>query len=123
MGMNTSTCNLRPAEEGFLQALLWEEGHLLNGPATRAAAERGLSLIRCLEPANRLSPNLHGEALNRLRESACPTAEWPWGERSGAEVLRLLWDRLAEAGACPRVVDPPLASRLQHGHGGSKGGK
>src|SRR5437764_1022625 len=64
MGINTSTCGLAPSEEAFLQALLWEEGHLLNGPATLAAKAHGLSLLRCLEPANRLSPNLHGEALN-----------------------------------------------------------
>jgi hypothetical protein len=57
-----------------------------------------LSLIRCLEPANRLSPNLHGEALNRLRESACPAAKWPWDELSGDQVLRLLWGRLAGGG-------------------------
>ena len=98
MGMNTSTCGLAPTEEAFLQALLWEEGHLLNGPATLAAKAHGLSLLRCLEPANRLSANLHGEALNRLREGPCPVAEWPWNELSGAEVLRLLWARLAEFG-------------------------
>ena len=96
MGMNIATRRLSPAEEAFLQALLWEEGHLLQGPATRAAEEHQLSLIRCLEPANRLSPNLQGEALNRLRESARPAAEWPWDDLSGDEVLRLLWTRLAE---------------------------
>jgi hypothetical protein len=58
MGRNTAVCCLSPAEEAFLQALLWEEGYLLQGPATRAAEEHRLSLIRCLEPANRLSPNL-----------------------------------------------------------------
>ena len=66
MGMNTATLCLEPAEEIYMQALLWEEGHLLQGPATRAAQVHGLSLLRCLEAANRLSPNLHGEALNRL---------------------------------------------------------
>ncbi len=109
MGMNATAC-LSPAEEAFLQALLWEEGHLRKGPATRTAEEHGLSLLRCLEPANRLSPNLHGEALNRLRESACPEAAWPWPERSGEEVLQLLWARLAEpddglrAGAVSHVL-------------------
>lgn len=97
MGMNDCTSGLSPAEEAFLQALLWEEGHLLKGPATRAAQEHGLSLLRCLEPANRLSPNLHGEALNRLRESPCPAADWPWANLTGHEVLRLLWNRLAES--------------------------
>jgi hypothetical protein len=97
MGVNTTSSRLSPAEEGFLQALLWEEGHLQHGPATRAAQTHGLSLLRCLEVANRLSPNLHGAALNRLRESACPVAEWPWNELNGDEVLRLLWSRLAEA--------------------------
>ena len=60
MAMNTSRSFLSPAEEAFLQALLWEEGHLLQGPATHAAEEHRLALIRCLEPANRLSPNLKG---------------------------------------------------------------
>jgi hypothetical protein len=109
MGMNTSPRGLTPAEEAFLQALLWEEGHLLKGPATRRAEERGLSLLRCLEPGNRLSPNLHGEALNRLRESACPAAEWPWGELSGDQVLRLLWSRLAESGTSPPTVEEHTA--------------
>ena len=109
MGMNAAICRLSPAEEVFLLALLWEEGHLLKGPVTRAAEEHGLSLIRCLEPANRLSPNLHGEALNRLRESACPAADWPWDEQSGYEVLRLLWTRLAESPASPSVVQEPAA--------------
>ena len=85
MGMNPATCLLHPAEEAYLQALLWEEGHLLEGPATRAAQAHGLSLLRCLEAANRLSANLHGEALNRLRDSACPAAEWPWNELHGDE--------------------------------------
>ena len=86
-------------EAAFLQALLWEEGYLLHGPATRAAEAQGLSLLRCLEPANRLSPSLHGEALNRLRDSGCPAAAWPWHGLNGEEVLRLLWSRLAESGA------------------------
>ena len=64
-------------------------------PATRAALEHGLSLLRCLEVANRLSPNLHGEALARIHEETCPAAEWPWPGLMGPEVLRLLWSRLA----------------------------
>jgi hypothetical protein len=104
MGMIAPSSGLVPAEEAFLQALLWEEGQLLRGAATRIAEEHGLSLLRCLEPANRLSPNLHGEALNRIRESACPTAEWPWEELSGDQVLRLLWNRLAESGAGSRTL-------------------
>ncbi len=103
MVMSAAKSYLTPAEEAFLQALLWEEGHLLKGPATRAAEKRGLSLIRCLEPANRLSPNLHGEALNRLQEGACPAADWPWSHQSADEVLRLLWTRLAESRADHRV--------------------
>jgi hypothetical protein len=96
MGMNANPASLSRAEELFLQALLWEEGHLLKGPATRASQEHGLSLLRCLEAANRLSPNLQGAALNRLVAGDCPAVEWPWGKLSGEEVLRLLWDRLAE---------------------------
>ena len=103
MGINTATSYLNPREEAFLQALLWEEGHLLKGPATRTAEAHGLSLLRCLEPANRLSPNLRGEALNRLRDNTCPAAEWPWDELSGDEVLRLLWNRLTECRAHPTV--------------------
>jgi hypothetical protein len=102
--MNGATY-LSPAEEAFLQAMLWEEGHLVKGPATRVAEAHGLSLLRCLEPANRLSPNLHGEALNRLRDGVCPAADWPWGERSGDDVLRLLWSRLADPGPCQRIPD------------------
>ena len=55
----------------------------------------GLSLLRCLEVANRLSPNLHGE--DRIRDSACRAPDWPWQDLKGAEVLQLLWTRLAEA--------------------------
>jgi len=95
MGISTATSRITRAEEAFLQALLWEESHLQRGPATRAASEHGLSLLRCLEIANRLSPNLHGEALARTHEAACPTAEWPWPGLLGPEVLRLLWSRLA----------------------------
>jgi hypothetical protein len=40
MGLNVATL-LTPAEEVFLQALLWEEGHLLEGPATQAAQNMG----------------------------------------------------------------------------------
>src|SRR5207249_18069 len=107
MGLSAATRNLTPSEEAFIQALLWEEGNLAKGPATRAAEDHGLSLLRCLEAANRLSPNLQGEALNRLRASACPTATWPWNELNGDEVLRLLWDRLAESGAGSRLADVP----------------
>jgi hypothetical protein len=97
MGVTSPSRHLSPAEEVFLQALLWEEGHLLHGPATRAAEARGLSLLRCLEPANRLSPNLQGEALNRLQAAPCPVGEWPWNVLTGEEVLRLLWTRLEMA--------------------------
>jgi hypothetical protein len=86
---------LTPEEESFLQALLWEEGHLVHGPAARAAAEHGLSLIRVLEPANHLSPNLHGQALNQLHEGPCPSAKWPWPGKRGDEVLAVLWARLS----------------------------
>lgn len=105
MGMNPAANYLTPGEEAFLQALLWEEGHLLKGPATRASQEHGLSLLRCLEAANRLSPTLQGEALNRVGEGACPAAVWPWNDLSGDEVLRLLWTRLAEVGAGASVGD------------------
>ena len=94
MGISTAS-SLTRVEEAFLRALLWEESHLQPGPATRAASEHGLSLLRCLEVANRLSPNLHGEALARIHEAAYPTAEWPWPGLLGPEVLRLLWGRLA----------------------------
>jgi hypothetical protein len=97
MEMNHPPSRLSPAGKAFLQALLREEDQLLRGPATRMAEEHGLSLHRCLEPANRLSSHLHGEAINRLRECACPMAEWPWGELSGDQVLQLLWSRLAES--------------------------
>jgi hypothetical protein len=95
MGLRTIAGGLTGAEEAFLQALLWEEGHLQKGPATRAADAHGVALIRLLEPANRLSLNLQGEALNRVLEQACPTAEWPWSNLGGDEVLRELWARLA----------------------------
>jgi hypothetical protein len=94
MGITTANSRLTRIEEVFLRALLWEESHLQPGPATRAASEHGLSLLRCLEVANRLSPNLQGEALARIHEEACPTAEWPWPGLMGPEVLRLLWNRL-----------------------------
>ena len=103
MGMIAAIPNLTPAEAAFLQALLWEEGQLLKGPATLTAEEHGLSLIRCLEPANRLSPNLQGKALNHLRDGACPIAAWPWDALRGDEVLRLLWSRLAECRAGPAI--------------------
>ena|SRR5437867_10708712 len=94
MGISTVTSRLTPAEEAFLQALLWEEGHLQQGPASRAASEHELSLLRALEVANRLSPNLHGEALARIQEGPCPMAEWPWVGLRGPEALHLLWTRL-----------------------------
>ncbi len=84
-------------EESFLQAVLWEEGHLVKGPATRAAEEHGLAPLRALEPANRLSPCLHGEALNRINEGPCPPVKWPWPGKTGDEVLECLWKRLKES--------------------------
>jgi hypothetical protein len=103
----TAASYLSPREEAFLQALLREEGHLLKGPATRTAEEHRLALLRGLEPANSLSPNLHGAALNRLRESASPTAGCPWDELSGDEVLPLLWQRLTERRAGGPACTPP----------------
>ena len=67
----------------------------MKGPAAR---DRGLSLIQALEPANRLSPHLHGEALNRLAEGPCPPVQWPWPDITGDDVLRLLWQRLVADG-------------------------
>jgi hypothetical protein len=95
MGITTASSRLTPVEEAFLRALLWEEAHLQRGPATRTALEHGLSLLRCLEVANRLSPNLHGQELARIHEETCPATEWPWPGLMGPEVLRLLWSRLA----------------------------
>jgi hypothetical protein len=95
MGLSKTRSRLTAAEEAFLQALLWEEGHVQQGPATRAAQAHGLSLLRCLEPANRLSPALQGVALARLQHGDRPNAEWPWNDASGEDVLRLLWERLA----------------------------
>jgi hypothetical protein len=66
-------------------------GSFATGPATRAASGHGLSLLRCLEVANRLSPNLQGEALARVKSRASPAAEWPWPGLTGPDVLRLLW--------------------------------
>jgi hypothetical protein len=97
---------LTPEEETFLQAVLWEEGRLVKGPATRVLEEHGLSLLRLLEPANRLSSRLHGEALNQLREGPCPTAKWPWPGKTEDEVLRLLWERLAERRRPEPAVTP-----------------
>src|SRR5438552_10503803 len=88
---------LNPEEQEFLQAILWEEGRFVKGPATRAAEEHGLSIVRVLEPGNRLSPYLHGEALNRMREGPCPPVNWPWPGRTADEVLPLLWDRLTQS--------------------------
>jgi hypothetical protein len=95
MGLSKTRSRLTAAEVAFLQALLWEEGHLQQGPATRAAQAHGLSLLRCLEPANRLSPALQGAALAQLQHGDRPSAEWPWNDASGEDVLRLLWERLA----------------------------
>jgi hypothetical protein len=95
MGISTVHHHLRLDEEAFLQALLWEESHLQRGPATRAASEHGLSVLRCLEVANRLSPNLQGHALAQIYENPCPNTEWPWPGLMGAEVLQLLWGRLS----------------------------
>ncbi len=96
-GMNhPQPSRLTPDEETFLQALLWEEGHLVKGAATCTAEEYGLSIIRALEAANRLSPNLRGEALNRVREGPCPRVKWPWPGKTGGEVIRLFWERLAK---------------------------
>jgi len=91
--------------------LLWEESHLQPGPATRAASEHALSLLRCLEVTNRLSPNLHGEALARIHEDACPTAEWPRPSLMGPEVL-LLWNRL---GSKNEDSTPTAAANLRGG--------
>jgi len=112
MGISTASSCLTRAEEAFLRALLWEESHLQPGPATRAASEHGLSLLRCLEVANRLSPNLHGEALARIHEETCPTAEWPWPGLMGPEVLRLLWSRLGSKNEDPA---PTAAANLRSG--------
>ena len=95
MGLSKTRSRLTAAEAAFLQALLWEEGHLQQGPATRAAQAHGLSLLRCLEPANRLSLVLQGAALARLQHGDRPSAEWPWNDANGEDVLRLLWERLA----------------------------
>jgi hypothetical protein len=74
--------------------------------------EHELSLLRCLEAANRLSPNLQGEALARIHEDACPTAEWPWPGLTSPEVLRLLWDRL---GSKNEDSMPGAAAKLRRG--------
>jgi hypothetical protein len=103
---NATTSNLTPEEETFLQAWLWEAGHLLQGPASRAAKEHGLSLIRVLEPVNHLSSQFQGEALNRLNQGPCPPTTWPWSGQSGEEVLRLLWERLAQS---QRVIEQPVS--------------
>ena len=117
MGMNAPTSGLTRGEEAFIQALLWEEGHFLKGAATRAAEEHGLVLLRCLEPANRLSPNLHGEALNRLREGPCPKAEWPWNELKGDDVLRLLWTRVGDHAAHPSAIEELSTAGIRPRHG------
>jgi len=96
MGIETLTNRLTAAEEAFIQALLWEEGRLIQGPASRAAQEHGLSMLRCLEVASRLSPNLQGEALVKLQDADCPPAEWPWQDMSGPDVLRVLWQRYSD---------------------------
>src|SRR2546426_11141520 len=111
MGINTASTHLTRAEEAFLRAFLWEHSHLRPGRATQAASEHGLSLLRCLEVANRLSPNLHGEALARIHEEACPKAEWPWPGLMGPEVLQLLWSRLASK----KDSTPTAAGNLRGG--------
>src|SRR5437762_3689770 len=98
-----------PEGEAFLQAILWEEGHLVQGPASRTAEEHGLSLLRLLEPANRLSPNLRGEALNRLTEGPCPSVKWPWSHRTAEEVLTLLWERLSQSKWSEEPAAPTLS--------------
>ncbi len=107
MEVKPNSKGLSQPEEAFLQALLWEEGHLVRGSATRTAEEHGLSLLRCLEVANKLSPNLHGSALNRVQQGTCPAATWPWAELSGDQILSLLWRRLAESGAGPPKAGEP----------------
>jgi HEAT repeat protein len=104
MGVNVDAPGLTTAEETFLQALLWEEAKLVRGPVTRTAEQHRLSLLRCLEPANRLSPNLQGDALNRLCEGPCPAAAWPWGNCNGDDVLRLLWSRLTRSTTAPSTA-------------------
>ena len=99
LGMNQLPTNrLTREEENFLGAGLWEEWYLVKGPATLAAQEHGLSILRCLEPVNRLSANFYGEALNRLAKGPCPPTAWPWSDKTGKEVLQLvlqlLWNRL-----------------------------
>ncbi len=96
MAMNTVCSHLTVAEEAFLKAVLWEEWNLVNGPATKTAQEQNLSLLRCLEVANQLSPNLHGEALVELHNGPAPAADWPWSGLTGPEVLELLWARHAK---------------------------
>jgi hypothetical protein len=98
MGMTLVSSRLSATEEAYLQALLWEEANLVTGPATRAALDHGLSLLRCLEAANRLSPTLHGAGLARIQEGPCPLARWPWEGLTGAEVLGVLWRRLDPGG-------------------------
>src|SRR5712692_1406807 len=112
MGITTASSRLTRAEEAFLRALLWEESHLQAGPATRSASEHALSLLRCLEVANRLSPNLRGEALARIDEDACPTAEWPWPGLMAPEVLPLLWSRF---GSKNEDQVPHVAANLRDG--------
>jgi hypothetical protein len=99
---------LTPDEENFIGAVLWEEGHLVKGPATLATQKHGLSILRCLETANRLSANFQGAALNRLTEGPCPPTAWPWPGKSDKDVLQLLWDRLA---ATRDVVEEPIAEQ------------
>ena len=79
----------------------------MGGSATGIAADHGLVLLRCLEPANRLYPNLHGETLSRLRDGFCPEAVWPWGDLDGEEVLRLLWGRFAANGGRSGPAESP----------------
>jgi len=94
MDMNTANSRLTAAEEAFLRALLWEESQLVRGPASRAAAAQGLNLLRCLEAANRLAPDLQTGAYTAPPDGP---AEWPWLGQRGPDVLHLLWNRLAAA--------------------------
>ena len=112
MGISTVSNRLTSAEEAFLRTLLWEESHLQRGQATRSASENGLSVLRCLEVANRLSPNLHGQALARIHDDPCPKAEWPWPGLMGPEVLRVLWSRL---GSKNEGSTPTAAANLRSG--------
>lgn len=101
--MNAPNNRLTAPEEAFLRALLWEESQLIRGPASRAAAIHELNLLRCLEAANRLAPDLQAMAYT---SPPADTAEWPWPGRRGPEVLSLLWSRLT-------VVPEPASAQAR----------